>query len=117
MANPSLPGWLAAILAPVGAVIGAVAGKLVDRWRNRKRDQSAAEVHEASAADKLVGTALRLLEQVQAELQELRIQLTACKDERRTQEQVMVGLRELVEQLTKERDSLRDLLDQATRPR
>lgn len=117
MANPSLPAWLTGVLTPLGAVLGVTASKLVDRWRNRKRDRAVAEVHEATAADKLVNTALRLLEQVQAELEELRTQLTACKDERRLQEQVIVGLRELVERLTQERDSLRDLLDQATRPR
>ena len=116
MANPALPGWITATLAPAGAIIGAVAGKLVDRWRHRPKDRSIIEVHEATAADKLVGTALRLLEQVQEELEMLRSQLGMCREERRSQEDVIVGLRCLIERLTNERDSLRDLLDQATRP-
>ena len=115
MANPSLPAWLTGVLAPTAAVIGALAKSMLDRWRNRREDHALAEVHEASAADTLVGTALRLLEQVQEELETLRAQLGQCRDERRSQEDVIVGLRCLIERLTSERDSLRDLLDQATR--
>jgi len=105
------------MLAPAGAVVGAVAGKLIDRWRHRPKDKSIVEVHEATAADRLVSTAMRLLDQVQAELEALRTQLAQCREERRSQEDVIVGLRCLVERLTNERDSLKELLDTATRPR
>ena len=117
MANPSLPGWLAAVAAGIGTGLGAAASKLIDKWRNRKATAAAVQVHEASAADKLVGTAMRLLDQVQEELSGLRVQLGQCRDERRMQEEVIVGLRMLITRLTEERDSLRELLDQATRPR
>lgn len=116
MANPALPGWLAAIAAAAGTGVGAAASKLVDKWRNRKTAAAAVEAHEATTADKLVGTAMRLLDQVQEELADLRIQLGQCRDERRMQEDVIVGLRTLIDRLTEERDSLRELLDQATRP-
>ena len=105
------------MLAPAGAVVGAVAGKLIDRWRHRPKDKSIVEVHEATAADRLVNTAMRLLDQVQDELGALRAQLEQCREERRSQEDVIVGLRCLIERLTGERDSLRDLLDKETRPR
>jgi hypothetical protein len=117
VANPALPGWLAALAAAAGTGIGAAASKLVDKWRNRKQNRAATQAHEATTADKLVGTAMRLLDQVQEELADLRVQLGQCRDERRAQEDVIVGLRSLIERLTQERDSLRDLLDQATKPR
>jgi hypothetical protein len=117
VANPQLPGWLAAIAAAAGTGIGAAASKLIDKWRGRSQARAAMQVHEATAADKLVGTAMRLLDQVQEELAGLRVQLGQCRDERRMQEEVVVGLRELIVRLTTERDSLRELLDQATRPR
>lgn len=117
MANPTLPGWLAATAAAFGTALGAGASKLIDRWRCRKQRKAAVQVHEASAADKLVGTAMRLLDQVQEELAGLRVQLGMCRDERRMQEEVIVGLRTLIARLTEERDSLRELLDQATKPR
>ncbi len=117
MANPALPGWLAACAAAAGTGLGAAASKLIDKWRGRKQTKANVQVVEATAADKLVGTAMRLLDQVQGELEALRVQLGQCRDERRMQEDVIVGLRDLVARLTTERDSLRDLLDQATRPR
>ena len=117
MANPEVPGWITGLLAAAGAGLGAAARSLVGWWRNRKRADAVIEVHEASAADTLVGTAMRLLQQLQAELESVKEQLAFCREERRTQEEVVVGLRLLVNRLTEERDSLRELLDQATRPR
>ena len=117
MANPEVPGWLTAVLTGAGAGLGAAARSLVSRWRNRRQNTAVSEVHEATAADTLVGTAMRLLEQLQAELESVKEQLGMCREERRTQEEVLIGLRSLVNTLTVERDSLRDLLDQATRPR
>lgn len=117
MANPSMPAWLAAVLAPAGAVIGGVAGKLVERWRLRRRDHAIADVHEATAADKLVGTALGLVEQLRLELEQMRERLATCQKERSLQENMLAALREIIGTLTEERDSLRTLLDEATRPR
>ena len=115
MANPE--GWVTAILTAAGAGIGAAARGLVSRWRNRKKENALAEVHEASAADTLVGTAMRLLTQLQLELESVKEQLAFCREERRLQEDVLTSLQEIVARLTDERDSLQSLLDQATRPR
>ena len=115
MANPE--GWLTAVLAGAGAGIGAAAKALVDKWRTRHKDHAVAEVHEAQAADTLVGTAMRLLQQLQLELESVKEQLAFCREERRLQEDVLTDLRSIVEVLTEERDSLQQLLDQATRPR
>jgi hypothetical protein len=115
VANPE--GWVTAALTAAGAGIGAAARGLVSRWRNRKQDAAVAEVHEATAADTLVGTAMRLLTQLQLELESVKEQLGFCRAERRLQEDVLTDLREIVARLTEERDSLQKLLDEATRPR
>jgi hypothetical protein len=116
MANPSLPAWLTGTLVPLGAVLGAFAKSLLEKWRHRRTDRAQAAVGMATAADTLVGTAMGLLDQVQTELEAIRLQLGQCREERRMQEDVIVGLRQLVERLTQERDSLRELLEQAARP-
>lgn len=115
MANPE--GWLTAVLTAAAGGLGVAARSIVTRWRDRKKDEALVEVHEANAADTLVGTAMRLLSQLQLELESVKEQLAFCREERRLQEDVLVQLRELVAALTEERDSLQTLLDQATRPR
>jgi len=115
LANPE--GWVTAVLTAAGAGLGAAARTIVNRWRNRKQTDAQVEVAEASAADTLVGTAMRLLTQLQVELESVKEQLAFCRQERRLQEDVLTQLRRLVEALTEERDSLQTLLDQATRPR
>jgi hypothetical protein len=117
MATPELPAWLTGILVPAAGVVGAFAKSLLARWRSRHQTVAEAEAAEASVADTLVGTALRLVEQLQLELESMRERLAQCQAERRLQEEVLVGLREIVARLTEERDAMRNLLDQATRPR
>lgn len=117
MANSDTAGWLTGLLTAAGAALGAAARTIISRWRSRRHRQADFKGQEATTADTLVGTAMRLLEQLQCELESVKEQLGQCREERRTQEEVLVGLRSLVNTLTSERDSLRDLLDQATRPR
>ncbi len=115
MANPEFPGWLTAIFTAAGAGVGAAARTIVNRWRNRKQTAAQIGVAEASAANTLVGTAMRLLSQLQVELESVKEQLAFCREERRLQEDVLTDLRVIVETLTEERDSLQQLLDEATR--
>lgn len=111
MPSPNLPAWLTGILAPASAVLGAVAKGLLDRWRHRPKDQADLHAANANAADTLVGTAMRLIEQLQLELESLRERLAFCQKERDLQEDVIGRLRDLVDTLAEERDAMRTLLD------